>query len=152
MDDVTWPEVGQIGVRTWKSRDLVVFGQNGYRHNNGPSPMSRGQTVQAIAKRTTLSVRKPPTLSRNITKWMTSRDRKWVKSGFEHGKVVDSKRVVARVRRLCTGKGGVVIKNFFFALTRELRPTIIPSCIAPAPKFADMKDLEGTHRESHVGT
>jgi hypothetical protein len=42
-------------------------------------------------------------------------------------------------------------KNFF-ALTRELRPTIIPTYIALAPKFADFKDLEGSHRETHVGT
>jgi hypothetical protein len=48
--------------------------------------MSRGQTVTAIAKRTTLSVRKPHTRSSENLKRMTSRDRKWVKSGFEHGK------------------------------------------------------------------
>jgi hypothetical protein len=46
--------------------------------------MNRGQTVTDIAKRTTLSVRKPHTRSSKNLKWMTSRDRKSVKSGFEH--------------------------------------------------------------------
>ena len=46
--------------------------------------MSRGQMMQDGDKQTPESIGKPPTRNSNVTFSMTSRDRKWVKTRFQH--------------------------------------------------------------------
>ena len=67
---------------------------------------------------------------------------------FEHGKVVDSKRVTARFQVLLTGEGGVVSQNFFRA---DARVVALPNYV-PVTKLVTIRAWGSTHSEKHVGT